>query len=212
MPIHSLRLLPKINWAGGIAETWTPGEQAAGSRLRRFVRAGLVRDADDRDRPDLPGTSRLSPHSHWGEISPRQVWQAVHNAVIKSSKRSAGQNASAFLRELGSRWFWDTLVDADLANNTFNWQWVAGCGADAAPYFRVFNPVSQGHGSDPQGRYVLRFLPELKGRSPAVAHRPLPPEEPGLGFPDSSQTYPAPIVDHPSARQRFLDLARVYRV
>ena len=72
----------------------------------------------------------------------------------------------------GAAWFWDTLVDADLANNTLGWQWVAGCGADAAPYFRVFNPVTQGRRYDPDGAYVRRWVPELAGletRAPARA-------------------------------------------
>ena len=60
----------------------------------------------------------------------------------------------------GTRWFWDTLVDADLANNTLNWQWVAGSGADAAPYFRIFNPVTQGERFDPEGEYVRKWVPE----------------------------------------------------
>jgi deoxyribodipyrimidine photo-lyase len=72
----------------------------------------------------------------------------------------------------GAQWFWDTLVDADLANNTLGWQWTAGCGADAAPFFRIFNPVSQGEKFDPEGRYVRRWIPEL-GRLPAAwIHRP----------------------------------------
>ncbi len=99
----------------------------------------------------------------------------------------------------GERWFWDTLVDADPANNAMGWQWVAGSGADAAPYFRIFNPVLQGEKFDPRGDYVRRWIPELGGlpnetiHKPWTAATPLPPE-----------IYPARIVDHASARERAL--------
>jgi deoxyribodipyrimidine photo-lyase len=82
----------------------------------------------------------------------------------------------------GATWFWDTLVDADLANNTLGWQWVAGCGADAAPYFRIFNPAIQAAKFDPQQDYIRRWVPELKT---------------GAG-------YPSPVVDHGEARERAL--------
>jgi deoxyribodipyrimidine photo-lyase len=80
--------------------------------------------------------------------------------------------------QAGAAWFWDTLVDADLANNTLGWQWVAGCGADAAPYFRIFNPAIQEAKFDPDGGYVRRWVPESK--------------------------HPFPIVDHGEARERAL--------
>jgi deoxyribodipyrimidine photo-lyase len=83
----------------------------------------------------------------------------------------------------GAAWFWDTLVDADLANNTLGWQWVAGCGADAAPYFRIFNPSIQAKKFDPQGEYLRRLVPEL----------------------EAGQEYPPPIVDHNKARHRALE-------
>ncbi len=107
----------------------------------------------------------------------------------------------------GAAWFWDTHVDADLANNAASWQWVAGCGADAAPYFRVFNPVLQGQKFDPTGDYVRRFVPEL-GRLPARdIHTPWRvPElilaEAGIQL---GVTYPRPIVDHGAARTRALN-------
>ena len=72
----------------------------------------------------------------------------------------------------GARWFWDTLVDADLANNSASWQWIAGCGADAAPYFRIFNPVTQGKKFDPEGLYVRRFVPELAEMPDKFIHNP----------------------------------------
>jgi deoxyribodipyrimidine photo-lyase len=100
--------------------------------------------------------------------------------------------------QAGARWFWEQLVDADLAINTLNWQWVAGCGADAAPYFRIFNPVIQGEKFDPQGEYVRLWVAELRDLSPRWIHKPwqAPAAVPG---------YPAPIVDHRLARQRALD-------
>jgi deoxyribodipyrimidine photo-lyase len=98
----------------------------------------------------------------------------------------------------GARWFWDTLVDADLASNTLGWQWSAGCGADAAPYFRIFNPVTQGEKFDPSGEYIRRWVPELRDLSSNFVHRPwehpAPPKE-----------YPAPIVEHGMARERALE-------
>jgi deoxyribodipyrimidine photo-lyase len=81
----------------------------------------------------------------------------------------------------GARWFWDTLVDADLANNTLGWQWIAGCGADASPYFRIFNPVGQAKKFDPDERYIRRWVPEL-----------------------GTQNYPSQIVDHSRAREQAL--------
>jgi deoxyribodipyrimidine photo-lyase len=97
----------------------------------------------------------------------------------------------------GERWFWDTLVDADIGNNAAGWQWVAGCGADAAPYYRVFNPVLQGEKFDPCGTYVRRWVPELAQVPEAFVHKPwempLPPK-----------TYPARIIDHGVARDRAL--------
>jgi len=106
----------------------------------------------------------------------------------------------------GARWFWDTLVDADLANNTFGWQWTAGCGADAAPYFRVFNPITQGEKLDPEGGYVRRWIPELASLPSRWIHKPwLAPDEvlerAGIRI---GRDYPAPIVDHAEARARAL--------
>jgi deoxyribodipyrimidine photo-lyase len=106
----------------------------------------------------------------------------------------------------GARWFWDTLVDADLANNTLGWQWVAGCGADAAPYFRVFNPVSQGEKFDPGGEYVRRWVPEIARLPNKWLHKPwqAPPEELKKAAIVLGQTYAEPIVDHAKARREAL--------
>jgi deoxyribodipyrimidine photo-lyase len=107
----------------------------------------------------------------------------------------------------GARWFWDTLVDADLAQNTLGWQWTAGCGADAAPYFRVFNPVSQSERFDPAGAYIRRWLPELAALPNQWIHCPhtapsdvLAEAEVVLG-----KTYPEPIVSHAIAREIALE-------
>jgi deoxyribodipyrimidine photo-lyase len=240
--LDSLALIPKIHWYAGIAKRWQPGEAGAHARLKRFLKHGLADYKHARDRPATDGTSGLSPHLHFGEIGPRQIWHALgpkgrastflHELIWrefayhllfhfpqtttrplrtefarfpwkKSVKRlHAWQRGKtgvpmvdAGMRELwstgvmhnrvrmivgsylvknllqpwqdGSRWFWDTLVDADLANNTLNWQWVAGCGADAAPYFRIFNPLTQRERFDPDGDYVRKWVPK-PGPEPLV--------------------------------------------
>jgi deoxyribodipyrimidine photo-lyase len=106
----------------------------------------------------------------------------------------------------GEDWFWGTLVDADLANNAAGWQWVAGSGADAAPYFRVFNPVTQGERFDPDGAYVRRWVPELAHLPAACIHAPwlAPPEVLATAGVKLGRDYPAPIVDHTVARNRAL--------
>ncbi|MBN9527976.1 MAG: deoxyribodipyrimidine photo-lyase [Alphaproteobacteria bacterium] len=270
------RLLPSTpDWAGGLRAAWQPGETAARDRLARFVDRGLGDYGRLRDLPAVDGTSRLSPHLAWGEISPRQVWHAVRG-------REDGTGAAKFLSEVGWRefsyhlllaspglaeanwradfdrfpwvedkatfrawrrgetgypmvdagmrelrstgymhnrvrmiagsflvkhlltdwrrgeaWFWDNLVDADHANNAASWQWVAGSGADAAPYFRIFNPVLQGERYDPDGTYVRRWLPELGGLPATAIHKPWTLAKP-------PRDYPAPIVDHRLARDRAL--------
>ena len=99
--------------------------------------------------------------------------------------------------QVGERWFWDTLVDADIGANSASWQWVAGCGADAAPYFRIFNPVLQGEKFDPHGTYVRRWVPELAQVPDDFIHKPWE-----LSLPPSA--YPAPMIDHGKARDRAL--------
>jgi len=138
----------------------------------------------------------------------RQLWTTgwMHN-------RARMIVASCLIKDLRSRWqdgeawFWDTLVDADLANNAASWQWVAGCGADAAPYFRIFNPVTQGEKFDPDGDYVREFVPELKNMPAKHIHAP-------WKAPDSvldkagvklGESYPHPIVDHAAARKHALE-------
>ncbi|QXD14500.1 DNA photolyase family protein [Rhodocaloribacter litoris] len=289
LPVDALGLLPEIDWAGGLREAWTPGEDGARARLEAFLDDTLAAYPEGRDRPDRPGTSRLSPHLAHGEISPRQVWHAVRNRIAETGEQDAGE---AFLRELGwrefgyhllhhfphttdrplqekfdafpwrddddalhrwqrgrtgfpivdagmrqlwhtgwmhnrvrmivasfltkdllipwqegARWFWDTLVDADLANNTLGWQWSAGSGADAQPFFRIFNPVAQGRRHDPDGAYVRRWVPELKDVQDRALHAPW---EAGAAVLAKAgvrlgETYPAPMVNHAEARQRALD-------
>lgn len=113
----------------------------------------------------------------------------------------------------GAKWFWDTLVDADLANNTLGWQWTAGCGADAAPFFRIFNPVAQAEKFDPAGHYIRRWVPEIASLRVPWIFRPWEAPEHGLRSCNVriGTTYPKPIVDHSVARQRALESYRRIR-
>ena len=298
--LRALRLEPSIDWATGLRVAWQPGEAGAGAQLARFLEYGASAYATRRDRPDLVGTSRLSPHLHFGEISPRQVWHAfrrtaeagrqtgpalwaaanpdwrrsqflaelgwrefahhllyhfphtpeeplrAHFKAFPWREDAAGLKAwtrgrtgypivDAGMRELwrtgwmhnrvrmvvasflvkdlllpwsqGARWFWDTLVDADLAQNTLGWQWTSGCGADAAPYFRIFNPVSQGEKFDPRGDYVRTWCPELAKLPDRWLHRPweAPPSELKRAGIELERDYPRPIVSHAIAREVALE-------
>lgn len=129
----------------------------------------------------------------------RELWATgwMHNRVRMVVASFLAKHLLIDWRQ-GETWFWDTLVDADPANNTASWQWVAGSGADAAPYFRVFNPVLQGEKFDPDGNYVKRWLPELAGLSPSIIHQPWKQTGRLAG-------YPARIVEHDEARQRALN-------
>jgi len=130
----------------------------------------------------------------------RQLWKSgwMHNRVRMIVASFLTKNLRRHWLH-GARWFWDTLVDADLANNTQGWQWTAGSGADAAPYFRIFNPVSQGRRFDPAGDYVRRWLPELKGVAAPLVHAPW--EDPELL---SRVGYPPPLVDLAESRDAAL--------
>jgi deoxyribodipyrimidine photo-lyase len=289
--LEEWRLLPtKPDWAGGLRDTWQPGEAGAHARLKRFLHA-LHGYAQRRNLPGEAGTSMLSPHLHWGEISPVQVWHAAdhhagdtsaagrdaflnellwrefsayllwHHPTLPDSplrtefahmpwRRDAtalaawqrGQTGvpivDAGMRQLwqtgwmhnrvrmivgsflvkhlllpwqaGEAWFWDTLCDADLASNAASWQWIAGCGADAAPFFRVFNPVLQGQKFDSDGAYVRRFVPELATLDARHIHAPwdAPPMLLRSAGVTLGQTYPLPIVDLAAGRQRALDAFR----
>lgn len=137
----------------------------------------------------------------------RQLWRSgwMHNRVRMIA-------ASFLIKNLrqhwlhGARWFWDTLVDADLANNTQGWQWSAGCGADAAPYFRIFNPVTQGERFDPEGDYVRRWVLELRDVPARMIHQPWP--NPGGA---GRSGYPGPIVDLRGSREAALLAYRAMR-
>jgi deoxyribodipyrimidine photo-lyase len=137
----------------------------------------------------------------------RQLWKTgwMHNRVRMIA-------ASFLVKDLllpwndGARWFWDTLVDADLASNTLGWQWVAGCGADAAPYFRIFNPVTQATRFDPQGTYVREWVPELARLGEEWIHRPwmAPPQVLTAAGVQLGVSYPQRLVDHDLARKEAL--------
>lgn len=277
------------DWSQGFS-TWEPGETGAQARLDLFLQQNIDGYGHRRDQPGQEGTSRLSPHLHFGEIGPRQIWAACDGAVERGAPQG---DVATFQKELGWRefnqhllfnfpatatsnldsrfdsfpwrknhrglaawrrgrtgfpivdagmrqlwstgwmhnrvrmiaasflikdllvnwrvgedWFWDTLVDADVANNVGGWQWVAGSGADAAPYFRVFNPVLQGQKFDPGGDYVRRWIPELSRLPNASIHAPWLADRDVLAAAgvDLGRTYPAPIVDHARARERALAL------
>lgn len=281
-------LLPtKPDWSGGLAEAWTPGEIGAQQQLKAFCDEALADYARQRDLPAIDGTSRLSPHLAFGEITPADIWHtAAHTdsvpekqlekfhkelvwrefsyhllvnfpnlggenfngdfdafpwdgtdaqlrawqrgltgyPIVDAGMRQLWQTgwmhnrvrmvvASFLIKHLmtdwrkGEDWFWDTLVDADPASNTASWQWVAGSGADAAPYFRVFNPILQGEKFDPDGDYVRTYVPELAGLPNKYVHKPWEAPEKVLEKSNVSlgSTYPAPIVDHQQARNRALD-------
>ena len=283
-------LLPTApDWAGGLRERWEPGEAAALACLEDFLEAPVRGYAQERDTPAVHGTSRLSPHLRFGEISPRTIWhlckqqaaQDRNDAGVEPYLRQLGwrefsyqllfheprlaeeplrEEFAAFpwlsdadglrawsrgrtgypfvdagMRELwatgwmhnrvrmvtasllvkdllipwqdGERWFWDTLVDADPANNAAGWQWVAGCGTDAAPYFRIFNPVSQSKRFDPDGRYIRRWIPELADCPDKLIHTPW---EWRTDLQEATG-YPPPIVDHGMARERALAAYKALR-
>ncbi len=290
-------LLPsRSDWAGGLRESWRVGERAALDRMTEFLDEAVADYPNDRDRPDRPGTSRLSPHLHFGEISPHRVWRAAAPYLDRSGGIAAG--AEALLRELawrdfnhhllfhfpgiatsnwreffdrfpwrddpdglavwqrgetgyplvdagirelwytgfmhnrvrmivasflikdlmidwraGEAWFWDTLVDADLANNACNWQWVAGSGADASPFFRIFNPITQGEKFDPSGNYVRRWVPELADLPDKWVHKPwmAPGQVLDVAGVVLGESYPKPMVDHAAARNRALDAYKSIR-
>ena len=289
------KLLPeKPDWSVSWLDMWMPGEEGAFARLDLFLEQSATGYGSKRDRPDISGTSKLSPHFHFGEISPRTCWHhpltnvkpesqddlkaffrqivwrefshhllyhwpnfpeepfrpefkrfswARDDEALRKWQRGltgypivdAGMRelwatgwmhnrvrmiaASFLVKDLlvpwqdGAYWFWDTLVDADLANNSVSWQWVAGCGVDAAPFFRIFNPVLQGRKFDPEGAYVRRWVPELTNLPDKYIHQPwatpkdiLKDSEISLG-----NNYPFPIVDHIEARNRALAIFKQIR-
>jgi deoxyribodipyrimidine photo-lyase len=272
---EALGLAPTMPWDRGFWEAWQPGEAGAHAALERFANGALDGYGARRDIPGVPGTSRMSPHLHFGEIAPWRIahrlqdagpdgdraaylrelgWREFGYHLLHHFPRTPEANfnprfddfpwvepdpavlaawqrgrtgipiVDAGMRELwhtgwmhnrvrmivgslltkhlrahwwhGARWFWDTLVDADLANNTLGWQWIAGTGADAAPYHRVFNPVLQAAKFDPAGDYIARWVPELAALPAAQRHAPW------TGVPPRG--YPRPVVDLARGREQAL--------
>jgi len=282
--LDDLDLLPRVRWDRSLEPRWTIGEAGAKQQLEAFLDDGLTNYKEGRNFPARRNVSRLSPHLHWGGISPHQVWHAAAMAAPSADldhfrselgwrefsysllyhfpdlpttnlqtsfdrfpwrsdpdllqRWQRGQTGvpivDAGMRELwqtgymhnrvrmivgsflvknllqhwheGARWFWDCLVDADLASNSASWQWIAGCGADAAPFFRVFNPVLQGRKFDPEGSYTRRFVPELADMP--VSHLFNPWEAPAellkAAGVDLGTTYPKPAVDLKRSREEAL--------
>lgn len=283
--LDALGLLPRVAWDRGMREAWRPGAAGARELLETFCEGALAGYREQRDFPDRGGTSRLSPHLHFGEISPRQVVWTLDAHARRHGRTRMDDAVEPYLRELGwrefahhllyhfphtpdanldqrfdafpwanddgealarwrrgrtgvpivdagmrelwntgwmhnrvrmivasfltknlrlhwrhgARWFWDTLVDADLASNTQGWQWSAGTGADAAPYFRIFNPVGQARKFDPAGRYVRRWLPELADAPDALLQEPW--RDPALL---ARSGYPPPMVELKASRAAAL--------
>jgi len=137
----------------------------------------------------------------------RQLWATgwMHNRVRMVVASFLVKHLLTSWRE-GARWFWDTLVDADLASNTLGWQWAGGCGADAAPYFRVFNPITQGEKFDTAGGYVRHWVPELKKMPDKFLHQPWEAPENIRDYANVrlGENYPAPIIEHKAGRERAL--------
>lgn len=278
---NDLDILPQIQWYRKLDQHWEVSEDGAFKRLKHFLENGLNGYKELRNRPDLDHVSMMSPYLHFGNISPRAVWQSAlqhglshgwekdtdhfcselgwrefsysllyhfpdlprkplqekfaafpwaqdDGGLLRWQKGLTGiPLVDAGMRQLwdtgwmhnrvrmvvasfliknqllhwhdGEDWFWDCLVDADLANNAASWQWVAGCGADAAPYFRIFNPITQGEKFDPNGDYIRKYVPELRDVPNQYIHKPW--NAPKELCPD----YPDPIVDIKQTRQRALD-------
>lgn len=283
-------LLPTSpNWAKGFEKYWKIGEKAAQEKLKNFTQTHLENYAQKRDFPAINGTSKLSSHLHFGEISPHLIWENCKKTFKGNQKNSKGLETylreigwrefcyyliyhnpdfpeknfhkkfdklkwekdpkklkawqkgltgypiiDAAMRELwqtgwmhnrlrmvvgsfltkhlqihwmeGAKWFWDTLLDADLSNNSAGWQWVAGSGADAQPYFRIFNPIIQSKKFDPQGNFIRKWIPELAKLSNDEIHTPWEISKENLEKADIKlgKTYPFPIVDHKKAREKAL--------
>ena len=272
------------DWAAEFGAQWQPGEAGALARLNRFTEVAIRRYATGRNQPGVEGSSGLSPHLRWGEISPRQVWHAGRAAgegadietwlkeilwrefshhllwhrpemperplraefedfpfqpdprllhawqrgrtgypIVDAGMRQLWRigwmhnrvrmiAASLLVKHLlqpwqdGTAYFWDTLVDADLGSNSASWQWIAGSGTDASPYFRVFNPVLQGEKFDPDGAYTRRWVPELARLPDAWLHKPWEAPEAvlrGAGV-ALGKTYPRPLVEPAEGRARAL--------
>jgi deoxyribodipyrimidine photo-lyase len=144
----------------------------------------------------------------------RQLWATgwMHNRVRMIVASFLVKHLRISWRD-GAAWFWDTLLDADLASNTLGWQWTAGCGADAAPYFRIFNPILQGVKFDPEGSYVRRWVPELSRVPTEFLHEPwaAPSAVLAIAGVKLGVDYPQPIVNHGEARVAALAALQAMR-
>ena len=283
--LEQYKLLPTPNWSDTFADLWSPGEEGAQHRLSEFISHHLQSYKINRNFPAQQATSRLSPHLHFGELSPHAILRAIECAKLdplcdlagteqflselgwrefsyyllyhypslpqKSFKNEfdafpwhndesllkcwqkgrtgypivdAGMRelwatgymhnrvrmiAASFLTKnlfidwrLGADWFLDTLVDADLANNSTSWQWVAGCGVDAAPYFRIFNPVLQSQKFDPNGIYIRRWIPELVSLKNEAIHAPWETAHSTAIY--TKTNYPKPVINHRETRTKAL--------
>jgi deoxyribodipyrimidine photo-lyase len=269
-PLESLHLLPKKTFQTDCK----PGRLGALEKLEAFKKK-TEGYQENRDFPALSATSELSAHLHFGEISPHEVFHAVHDAapfvrqliwrefanyflfhfptapniswrkqfenfpwqenqealnawkkgltgypIVDAGMRELVQTgtmhnrvrmiaASFLIKDLkihwieGAKFFWETLFDADLANNTLGWQWVAGSGPDAAPYFRIFNPTLQSKKFDPEGHYIRKFVPELKDMPTQYIHAPWEALAP-------PKNYPQPLVDHAQERLSALKASKEF--
>ncbi len=289
LKIEDLELMPKHNWYNKMISLWSPGEEGAHSKIEEFISNGLINYKEGRNFPSNQNVSQLSPHLHFGEVSPNQVW---YRAKTKEGKLGIKKDLDHFLSELGwrefsfnllyhfpflpkenlqkkfdnfpwdndknklkkwqrgltgypivdagmqelwqtgymhnrlrmivgsflvknlllhwhhgERWFWDCLIDADLANNSAGWQWIAGSGADAAPYFRIFNPITQGQKFDADGKYTRKYLPVLNDMPDKFLFNPWEAPEDVLKSAGIKlgENYPLPIVEIGSSRQKALE-------
>lgn len=289
--LDELTLLPRNpDWSKTINEQWFPGEEHAQQKWAKFQESAINHYDHARDIPSIQGTSQLSPHFAFGEISVRQIWHdsiqlQIHNQTSiddlnrylseigwrefsyyqlfhfpELPKRNFNPRFDTFhwnsdhtqlnawqqgktgyplvdagMRELwhtgymhnrvrmvvasflckdllihwqeGAKWFWDTLLDADLASNSAGWQWCAGCGADAAPFFRIFNPTTQSEKFDNTGIYIRKWVPELSKLPDKLIHKPweAPIDILRVAGITLGKTYPLPIVEHKTARLEALD-------
>jgi deoxyribodipyrimidine photo-lyase len=291
MQIEKLGCKPKIDWDRGFyqgegQQGWEPGEAGAWKLLNAFYGPRLREYAQERNFPAKEGTSRLSPHLRFGEISLRRLYRHLQQMgtdaepflrqlgwkefashllwhypelltrpmrrefeafpwrddpvglvawqkgktgypIVDAGMRQLWQTgwmhnrvrmivASFLVKDLlidykhGEAWFWDTLLDADFFNNSMGWQWVAGCGVDAAPYFRIFNPYLQAQRFDPTGEYIRTYLPELATLPTAYLHDPTKATQSHLrecGV-QIGVHYPEPIIEHRLVKERALTAYR----
>lgn len=281
----------KSHWSDKFKKYWSPGEKGALKRFDIFIKGGSKDYAIGRNFPIKENVSRLSPHLHWGEISPFYIWEQANKNILEDNKKvflseigwrefayhllynfptlnkknlkvnfdnfkwtenldnftkwKIGQTGypmiDAGIRELwetgymhnrsrmitasflvknllthwkyGERWFWDCLLDADLANNSASWQWVAGTGTDAAPFFRIFNPMTQAEKFDNDAFYIKKYIPELKSLPNKYIFAPWTAQKDTLSEHniELGKDYPFPIIDYTYSRNRALSAYNNFR-